>query len=139
MRTNQDIEGYIIKMGLKYEEVGEGTWVIHDEQDKIDNIVVRHDAPVLVFRVKLMELPKHGELTGLFRTLLELNMDMVSGAYGLEGNAIVATDTIQSENLDYNEFEASLDGLTMCITDHYPKLVKYVELNGAGASKSAQA
>lgn len=128
MRTVHDIEGFLITMGLKYEELREGMWVIHDEYDQIDNIVVSYNDPIVVFRVKLMDLPKNGNLVGLYRLLLELNAnEMVSGAYGIEGNAIVATDTLQAENLDYNEFQAAVDGLTLCITDHYERLKKFQE------------
>jgi hypothetical protein len=137
MRTNQDIEGYLIKMGVRYQELAEGTWVIHDDYEAIDNIVVNHSAPIVLFRVKLLEVPKDGDLVGLFRLLLELNAtEMVTGAYGIEGNAIVAMDTLQSENLDFNEFQAVVDGLSMCISDHYERLVKYVK-PGSGAQASA--
>jgi hypothetical protein len=54
---------------------------------------------------------------------------MIAGAYGLEGNAVVITDTLQSENLDYNEFQASVDALTMAISQHYPLLSKYQQKN----------
>lgn len=127
MRTHQDIENFMIQMGLKFELLSEGTWVIHDGEDQIDNIVVRHDPPILLCRVKLVDVPRGIDVTPLFRTLLELNAsEMISGAYGLEGDAVVATDTLQSENLDYNEFQAAIDGLTLCIRDHYPRISKYV-------------
>lgn len=135
MRTAQDIEGYLIKMGLKYEEVREGMWVIHDEYDQIDNIVVTFNDPIVLCRVKLMDVPKSGNALGLFRLLLELNAsEMISGAYGIEGDAIVATDTLQAENLDFNEFQASVDGLTLCITEHYERLKKCMEPASSGAA-----
>jgi hypothetical protein len=126
MVTNTDIEGYLIQMGMKFEALKDGTWVIHDEYDQIDNIVVRHESPILLCRVKLMDLPVKGDLTGLYRTLLELNAnEMLGAAYGIEGDAIVATDTLQSENLDLNEFQAAIDGLSLCISDHYQQLNRF--------------
>ena len=141
MRTNQDIEGYLIRMGLRYEELAEGTWVIHDEYESIDNIVVTHNAPIVLFRVKLLDVPKSGDLQGLFRLLLEFNAtEMVTGAYAIEGNAIVALDTLQSENMDYNEFQAVVDGLTLCISNHYDRLMKFVPPSGvAKAAAPGQA
>jgi hypothetical protein len=126
-------------MGLKYETLGEGTWVIHDEYEQIDNIVVRHEAPILLCRVKLMDLPTKGaDLMGLYRMLLELNArEMLGAAYGIDGNAIVATETLQSENLDYNEFQAAIDGLSLCISDHYARLSRFrpaPEASGARGS-----
>lgn len=127
MRTHQDIENFMIRMGVKFEHLSDGTWVIHDGEDNIDNIVVRHDPPILLCRVKLFDVPAGTDNSALFRMLLELNAsEMISGAYGLEGDAVVATDTLQSENLDYNEFQAAIDGLTLCIRDHYARLSKFL-------------
>lgn len=135
MATPQDIEGYLIQMGVSYEEIAEHTWMIHDEYETIDNIVVRYNDPVVLFRVKLMDVPDGSTQKELFETLLRLNAtDMIHGAYGLEGNAVVATDTLQAENLDFNEFQASVDALSMCITDHYRKLAKFHQPAKAKAS-----
>lgn len=125
MITNDKIEEYLIDTGLTYEQVQEGMWIIHDEHDFIDNIVVLHTPPVLTFRVKIMEIndiPAENR-QGVFKELLVLNAtEMVAGAYGLEDDALVITDSLQSENLDYNEFQASIDSITMSIREHYERL-----------------
>jgi hypothetical protein len=125
MRSVEDLEHYLIRLGLPYEEVGQGTWVIHDEFDQIENIVVKWAPPMVVFRVKLMDV-NGGDQAALFRKLLELNASqMVAGAFGLEGNSVVVTDTLQADNLDYNEFEASVDALTLAIATHYKDLAQH--------------
>jgi hypothetical protein len=118
------IEGYLVRSGITYDVLGEGMWVLHDEFDQIDNIVVTLASPVVLFRVKLMELPKDLEArTKLALKLLELNASaMVAGAYAVEGESVVAVETLQSENLDFNEFQAAIDGLTMAISEHYDLL-----------------
>lgn len=124
---NDVIEGYLINSGITYELLGEGMWVVHDEFDTVDNIIVQHSDPLVMFRVKLMELPEDPAMqTALFRKLLELNAtEMLTGAYGIDGDAIVALETLQAENLDLNEFQAAIDGLTMAITDHYDELKRF--------------
>jgi hypothetical protein len=47
---------------------------------------------------------------------------MIHGAYGIEGESIVLIDTLQSEHLDFSEFQASLDALLLASTQDYPKL-----------------
>lgn len=122
MATTEDVENYLIRMDLPFEELGDGLWVIHDEYDHIDNIVVHYAEPLVIFRVKLMELPV-GNNTELFRLLLEYNTsEMVHGAYGLEGSAVVVMDTREAENMDFNEFQASVDSLTLAIAEHYSTL-----------------
>ena len=126
MRTVEDLEHYLIRLGMPYEEVGSGTWVIHDEYDQIDNIVVKWAPPMVVFRVKIMNVDGKNNQAELFRKLLEINAkDMVAGAFGIEGDSVVVTDTLQADNLDYNEFEASVDALTLAITTHYKDLAQY--------------
>lgn len=118
------IEGYLVRSGITYDVLGEGLWVLHDEFDQIDNIVVTLAPPVVLFRVKLMDLPRDATARArLCEKLLELNASaMVAGAYAIEGGAVVAVETLQAENLDFNEFQAAVDGLTMAITEHYDVL-----------------
>ena len=129
MITNDKIEEYLIHTELPYEQVQEGMWLIHDEHDFVDNLIVIHTPPVLTFRVKIMDLGdvEADQRQGLFEYLLQLNAnDMVAGAYGLEDEAVVITDSLQSENLDYNEFQASIDSITLSIRQHYPRVRELV-------------
>lgn len=126
MANAETIENYLVETGLTWEKIAENTWMINDEYDTIDNIVVFLNDPVVFFRVKLMDIPKACDRQALFETLLKLNTaDMLHGAYGLEGDAVVATDTLQADNLDLNEFQASIDSLSLCITGHYKDLAKF--------------
>ena len=127
MASAEDIEAFMIQMGVPYETIGERVWMIHDEYEMVDNIVVTLNDPVVLFHVKLMEIPQDCDRQALFKELLTLNTtDMMHGAYGLEGDdTVVATDTLQAENLDFNEFQASVDSLSLCISDHYKKLASF--------------
>jgi hypothetical protein len=126
MESDQ-IEGYLVRTGVGYDVLGDGIWMVHDEIENVDNIVVTLAPPVVLFRVKLMAVPKDpAQVAALCKKLLELNAtSMVSGAYALEGNAVIALETLQSENLDYNEFQAAIDGLTLAITEHYDMLKQF--------------
>lgn len=124
MVGNQDIEGFLIKMGVSYDELGKNTWMIRDNDLQLDNLVVTLNDPVVVFHVKLMTIPPTCDRLALFEELLRLNAtEMLHGAYGLDGNDVVATDTLQAENLDFNEFQASVDALNLAITAHYRRLM----------------
>ena len=118
MATREDIEHYLIAMGLPYETLEAHMWVIQD----VATIVVTLEPPLVAFRAKLMDVPKANR-EALFRLLLELNATtMIHGAYGLEQDSVVLIDTLQCENLDYNEFQASVDALSLAITQDYDKL-----------------
>jgi hypothetical protein len=128
MKTAADIQDFLLRLELPYEEPSEGTFVIQG-QDGLDNIVLILAGPVVVFRVKLMEVPQHApsaQREELFRTLLELNAaEMMHGAYGVEGNSVVICDALQLENLDFNEFAASMDDISMAVASHRGRLAKF--------------
>ena len=120
---NEKIEAYIIDLGLPFEEVQEGLWLIHDEIDYIDNIVVYHTPPVLTFRVKLVEAPDGATQPELYKRLLQLNAtSMVAGAFGLEDQSVVIVESLQSETLTQNEFQAAIDAIALAVREHYHDL-----------------
>ncbi len=124
MKTAEDVESYLLKLGLPYEQARPGTWILRPE--RAENLVVSTAGPVVAFRMKVMELPAaHRE--ELYKTLLELNTtEMVHAAFGLEGKAVVLVCALELENLDWNEFSAVIDDMTLAIAKHYPKLSKYL-------------
>jgi hypothetical protein len=126
MKTAADVQAYLMKMELHYEEPREGTWLVN-ELEGVENLVITLAGPVLVFRVKVMEIPRaHRE--ELFRTLLELNAtEMMHGAYGIEADSVVIMDALQLENLDYNEFAATVDDITLAVASHHARLAKFRE------------
>jgi hypothetical protein len=118
MATRDDIEHYLIQIGYTYESVDAYMWVIRNTA----NIVVTLEPPLILFRIKLMEIPNKRR-EDFFKLLLEINAsDMVHGAYGIEDNNVVLIDTLQAENLDYNEFQATLDALMLASTQDYQRL-----------------
>ena len=126
MRTAADIQSYLLKLELPHEEPREGTWLCSG-LDGVENLVITLAGPVLVFRVKVMDIPR-GNREELFRTLLELNAtEMMHGAYGIEGDSVVIMDALQLENLDYNEFAATVDDITLAVASHHGRLAKFRE------------
>jgi hypothetical protein len=126
MKTSADVQAYLMKMELPSEEPRENTWMVGG-LDGLDNLIITLAGPVLVFRVKVMDIP-HAQREELFRTLLELNAtEMMHGAYGIEGESVVIMDALQLENLDYNEFAATVDDITLAVASHHSRLAKFRE------------
>lgn len=119
MLTKEDLESYLIRMDLEYEEIDEGMYLVRSREDNFP-IVVHHSPPLLIFRMKVMDLPEGtGSREELFRTLLELNAtDVVHGAYGLEDDELVLGLSLQLETLGYGEFQAALESLQMAASGH---------------------
>ena len=86
MKSAEDVESYLLRMGVPYEIVHPGFWLVKTDGPPL---AVSLAGPVLAFRLKVMELPRTGK-EELYRTLLMLNTtEMVHGAFGIEGEAVV--------------------------------------------------
>ena len=93
-----------------------------------ENIVVSLSGPLVLFRVRVMELEGVKNKEGLFGELLTLNAnDLIHGSYGIEGDHVVLTAGLPIENLDYNEFQVTVDDLSLALTNHYENLTTYRE------------
>ena len=130
MASREDLESFIGRLddSISSEEVETGIWVLTPGEDNVP-IVVSYDPPVVVYRVKVMDLPDAGpNRNELMQKLLELNAEgLVHGSYGIEGTQIVLTDALQLENLDFNEFQASVDSITMALASHMSALAPFQE------------
>lgn len=130
MITREDVQSWLDRLdagSLNVREVEPNLWLVLNGDGA--EVVVHFAPPVVILRVRVMELPASEPRRGeLFRQLLELNArDLVHGSYGLEGDHIVLTDTLELENLDYSEFEASFDSITLAIASHLTALAPYRE------------
>ncbi len=130
MASREDLESYVARLddSIGSDEVGTGIWAITPGENDAP-IVVSFDPPVAVFRVNVMELPEPGpNRNDLMQKLLELNAEgMVHGSYGVEGSQVVLTDALQLKNLDFNEFQASLDSITLALASQMSALASFKE------------
>ncbi len=118
MVTREDLESFLIRMDLDYEELEEGMFLVQGTSGGAP-VVVHHSSPLLIVRLKVMDLPAHDDMTDLYRTLLELNAtDVVHGAYGIEEGELIITDTLELETLDFGELQASLESVSMAASTH---------------------
>jgi len=130
--TREDLESFLIRMDAEFDEVDEGMFLVRSENGSAP-IVVHHSEPVLVVRMKVMDLPEGNDGLGpLYEALLRLNAtDVVHGAYGLEERELILTDTLQLGTLDFEELRASLESVQMAASSH---LSEIRALAGAGGS-----
>lgn len=133
MVTREDIEAFLDRLsadGASHREVEPGLWLVRPGGALAFDVVMTHNPPVLLMRVKVMPLPtESAELASLSRRLLELNaQDLLHGSYGIEGEDIVLTEALELEHLDYEEFLASYESLTLALTSHMRELAAFREV-----------
>lgn len=130
MITKDDVQSFLDRLeggGLGVAEVEPGLWLVTTPEDA--ELVINYAPPVLLLRVRVMELPSdEPRRSELYRQLLELNArELVHGSYGIEGDHVVLTDTLELENLDFSEFESSFDSLSLALATHMTALAPYRE------------
>lgn len=133
MVTREDVESYLIRMDADFDEVDDGMFLVRTENEGAP-IVVHHSEPLLLVRMKVMDLPGDGPeadgLAPLYETLLRLNAtDVVHGAYGIEEGELILCDTLQLGTLDFEELRASLESIQLAATTHISRIK---ELSGQG-------
>ena len=130
MLTREDIQSFIDRLeggAAETSELEPGLWRVRSQSGA--EVIVHYAPPVVVLRTRVMEPPASEEKRGgLFRQLLEFNArDLVHGSYGLEGDHIVLTDALELASLDFSEFEASFDSMTVALASHLGALAPYRE------------
>ena len=55
------------------------------------------------------------------------NRDIIHGAFVLDddGDKVIFRDTLQIENLDLNEIEASLNSLSLLLSEYSEQIIKF--------------
>lgn len=132
MITKDDLESFLDRLaadGTSYFEAGESMWIVQPGGALDLELVVHYNPPVVLLRVKVMNVPsKNGRSADLNRRLLELNAsDLVHGSYGISDNAIVLTEALELEHLEYEEFLASYESMTLALATHLRELSTYRE------------
>lgn len=132
MLTRDEIEGFLDRLaaeGASYEEVEEGIWRVKPSGALDFDVVVHYSQPVVLLRVRVMDVPTQPKNEAvLSRRLLELNAsDLVHGSYGISGGQVVLTEALELSHLDYEEFLAAYEGMTLALAAHMRELATFKE------------
>ncbi|MGZ7033086.1 MAG: hypothetical protein ACXVIJ_14085 [Thermoanaerobaculia bacterium] len=132
MLAKEDIETFLNRLsasGATYTEVEPGFWIVKPSPDSDLSLAVNYSPPVVLLRVDVMELPKDAEQQAtLTKRLLELNAsDLLHGSYGIQDDHIVLTEALELSALDFEEFLASYESMTLALASHLRELGSYRE------------
>ena len=134
MVSREDLESFLIRMNLEWEEVDPGMYLVRGVNSGLP-VVVHHADALLLIRLKVMDMPEEEAPTAgdLYRTLLELNAtEVVHGAYGIEDGELILSDTLELETLDFLELQASMESMELAATSHMDK-IRSLAGTGVGA------
>ncbi len=125
----QKVKNYIIDLNysILLEDETDGLMVIESEEDGIKNLVLGIEEPLLIIEQSLINLKDTSAETYLH--LLQKNRDIVHGAFVVDetGKRVIFRDTLQLENLDLNEIEASFNSLALVLSEYSEELLNVAE------------
>lgn len=134
MTTREDIESFLIRMDVDFEEVEESMWVIRTPDGA--SVVVDYSPPLVLLRLKVMDLPADADdarLGAFYRRMLELNAgDIVHGSYGIEAQEVILSDALELEDLDFVEIRSSYESMMLAAASHLPTLAGLVPVAQEG-------
>ena len=128
-RTNEDLEGYLLKLDRRFERLDDGTYLVAGGPGQ-PPIAIRPAPPVVVIQVPIGRAPSADsvEAAKLFRHLLELNArELLHAAFAIEAQSIVLGAALEMDNLDVNELEAVLADMDVALAEHVPTLREMVQ------------
>ena len=119
-KTLQDLNYNIVKE-IETEEV----FVIEKENIGIKNLIIGVAYPILIMEQYLFKVAQPSE--AMFKELLQKNRDIIHGAFVLDetGQRVIFRDTLQLENLDSNELEASLNSLSVLLSEYSEQIIQF--------------
>lgn len=125
------VKAHLLEMGLPIvrEDAEEQLVVVTDEERAISELIVDCEDRVLVLEQLILDLPADAGADAL-RRLLRINRRLVHGAFVLDDDGhVLFRDTLQLENLDFNELAASIDALSLGLAEFGPELLSIAGRN----------
>lgn len=121
------VRGYLLDLDfiISHEDENSNLFVVNKEEEGISNLVIGCADPILIMEQHIFDV--HKESVGLFRSLLMKNRDIVHGAFVLDeqGTKVIFRDTLQLENLDFNELEGSLNSLSLLLSEYSDEIIEF--------------
>lgn len=135
MTPSETVESLLFQACERFDQVDPTTWVLQLGNRRSSRVFVMIEEPIVLLTVPLASVDASTpERERLFRTLLELNADLLRSAYALEqvnsedprvSQQVVLSAALQIERLDVNELLAVLDDMTMALDTHLDKLADW--------------
>jgi DNA-directed RNA polymerase subunit L len=116
-----------LEMTIVTEDSDNQIFIIQKEEEGIMNMIVAVADPIVILEQALFEV-KHESLE-LYKKLLQKNRDVIHGAMVLNdaGDTVLFRDTLEVENLDKNELEASFEALSMLLSEFGEEILNFAK------------
>ncbi len=123
----EKVKGFLIDLEFTIlkEDASEELFIVEKEEAGITNLVIDCEDTILIIEGLLFEI-KNKQIS-VFEQLLAKNREIIHGAFALDESRskVLFRDTLQLENLDLNELEASLNSLELLLGEYSSKIIEF--------------
>lgn len=114
-----------LELDIKHENSREGVLIVSNEQEGIFNLIICVAYPIVIFEQFLFEIK--AESPAVYKALLQKNRDIIHGAFVLDGTGrkVIFRNSLQLENLDQNEFGATLNSLSLLLSEYSEQIINF--------------
>lgn len=123
----QQVKNYLLELNydISNENESEGILVIQKESNGVKNLILGVASPILILEQFIFKINNQSEQ--VYKALLQKNRDIIHGAFVLDesGEKVIFRDTLQLENLDRNEIEASLNSLGLLLSEYAENIIQF--------------
>tara|TARA_X000000368_G_C22530227_1_gene493145 strand:+ start:68 stop:466 length:399 start_codon:yes stop_codon:yes gene_type:complete len=97
--------------------------IVEAEESGVKNLVLGCEEPILIMEQYITDVDSRS--SEIYVELLKKNRDIIHGAFVLDesGKKLIFRDTLQLENLDLNELEASINSLSLLLSEYSTELI----------------
>lgn len=123
----EKIRGWLLEMeyNIVFESKENQVFMIDNEEDGIKNMLVVIAPQILIVEQFLFNCKKNQH--EVYKELLIKNRDIVHGAFVLDekGEKVIFRNTLQTENLDQNEFVSTINSLSLLLSEYASEIIKF--------------
>ncbi len=114
-----------LQLEIKHEHQKDGIFIVNNESEGIFNLIICVAQPIVIFEQFIFEIQE--ENTQVFKSLLQKNRDIIHGAFVVDdsGKKVIFRDSLQIENLDQNEFGATINSLSVLLSEYSEQIINF--------------
>lgn len=111
-------------LDIVHQDDAEEMIVVSNEDRGIFQMVIDCEYPILIIEQLIYKIEHKSSKH--FVELLKMNRKLIHGAFVIDEDEtqVIFRDTLQLENLDYNELEGTINALTLCLAEFSGELLK---------------
>jgi len=127
MSNFEKVKNYLLDLGheIVQEHTEDELLLVSDANKGICNLILDCEGSILILEQHIFDIDP--SKSDIYKKLLQINRLVVHGAFVLDdsGERVLFRDTLQLSTLDINELEASINALSLALSENLETFLEY--------------